>query len=177
MGRTGTLLACHGYEVRPDVVTLAKALGGGFPIGAMLVGVGVAEVLQFGSHGTTFGGNPLAAAVALAVLEHIASPALLQNVQHQSEVLRQGLMDLNARFNLFAEVRGRGLMLGAELKPEYAGRAADILDHAADCGLLLLQAGPSVLRMVPALNIDDAEVADGLQRLDAALDRFCQSGP
>ena len=93
------------------------------------------------------------------------------------QALRDGLESLNAEFSLFSEVRGRGLMLGAVLKPEYAGRAGEILDHAAAHGLLLLQAGPDVLRFVPALNITDAEVADGLVRLRSALSDFAKKTP
>ena len=172
MGRSGHLFACEGYGVRPDVMTLAKALGGGFPIGAMLVGERAAETLQFGAHGTTFGGNPLAASVALVALQRLSSDELLANVRTQSQALRAGLHVLNTEFDLFSEIRGRGLMLGAVLKPAFAGRAGDILDHAAAHGLLLLQAGPDVLRFVPALNIGDADIAEGLARLRAALRAF-----
>jgi len=147
-------------------------LGGGFPVGAMLAGPKVAEVMQFGAHGTTFGGNPLAAAVARVALRKLGSEEIAANVLRQSQALRDGLDSLNAEFGLFAEVRGRGLMLGAVLKPEFAGRAGEILDHAAAHGLLMLQAGPDVLRFVPALNITDAEVADGLARLRLALMNF-----
>jgi len=169
MGRTGSLFAHWQDEVEPDIVTLAKALGGGFPIGAMLAGPKVAEVLGFGSHGTTFGGNPMGAAVARVALRKLASPEIVANVARQSQALRDGLAALNAGLGLFREVRGRGLMLGAVLASEHAGRAGDVLDHAARAGLLLLQAGPDVLRLVPPLNITDAEVADGLDRLGAAL--------
>ncbi|NUO74480.1 MAG: acetylornithine/succinyldiaminopimelate transaminase [Lysobacter sp.] len=172
MGRSGRLFACHGYEVVPDVVTLAKALGSGFPIGAMLVGARAGESMQFGAHGTTFGGNPLAAAVANAALRELSSPALLANVERQSAALRDTLIALDQEFALFSEVRGRGLMLGAQLRPEYAGKAGEILDRCVDHGLLLLQAGPDVLRFVPALNIADADVAEGMARLRAALVAF-----
>ncbi len=172
MGRTGELFACHGYGVVPDVVTLAKALGSGFPIGAMLVGPRAAEAMQFGSHGTTFGGNPLAAAVALAALRELSSPALRANVERQATAIREGLAVLDAEFSLFAEIRGRGLMIGAQLRSGNAGKAADILDRCIEHGLLLLQAGPDVLRFVPALNITDADVAEGLARLRAALVDF-----
>ncbi|WP_411833969.1 acetylornithine transaminase [Pseudoxanthomonas mexicana] len=172
MGRTGTLFAHWQDGVVPDIVTLAKALGGGFPIGALLAGPKVAEAMQFGAHGTTFGGNPLAAAVARVALRKLASPQIAANVSRQSQALREGLLAIGAGFGLFAQVRGRGLMLGAVLKPAFAGRAGEILDHAAAHGLLLLQAGPDVLRFVPALNIIDAEVAEGLKRLKAALADF-----
>jgi acetylornithine/N-succinyldiaminopimelate aminotransferase len=172
MGRTGHLFAWHGYGVRPDVVTLAKALGGGFPIGAMLVGAKAGETLQFGAHGTTFGGNPLAAAVANAALRELTSPALRANVERQSQALRDGLASIDAELGLFAEIRGRGLMLGAQLREAHAGRAGDILDRCVEHGLLMLQAGPDVLRFVPALNIGDADIADGLARLRIALREF-----
>ncbi len=172
MGRSGALFAHWDDGVVPDVVTLAKALGGGFPIGALLAGPKVAEVMQFGAHGTTFGGNPLAAAVARVALRTLASDAIAANVARQAAAIRAGLASIDARLHLFSEVRGRGLMIGAVLAPAFAGRAGEILDHAAARGLLLLQAGPDVLRFVPALNIDDAEVADGMARLDRALSAF-----
>ncbi|MDH5822931.1 acetylornithine transaminase [Luteimonas sp. RD2P54] len=169
MGRTGGLFAHWQDGVTPDIVTLAKALGGGFPIGAMLAGPEVAEVMGFGDHGTTFGGNPLAAAVARVALRKLGSAEIQANVARQGAALRAGLAALDDQLGLFTEVRGRGLMLGAVLAPDVAGRAAEILDHAAAEGLLLLQAGPDVLRFVPPLNIGDADIADGLQRLGAAL--------
>ena len=172
MGRTGPLFAHQGDGVVPDIVTLAKALGGGMPIGAMLAGPKVAEAMQFGAHGTTFGGNPLAAAVARVVLRRLQSPEIVANVAKQSQALRDGLDALNRELGLFAEVRGRGLMLGAVLAPAYAGRAGEILDRAAAEGLLMLQAGPDVLRFVPALNLADDELTEGLARLTRALRAF-----
>lgn len=172
MGRTGTLFAYVQDGVKPDIVTLAKALGCGFPIGAMLAGPKVAQVMQFGAHGTTFGGNPLAAAVARVALRKLSSPELRSNVERQSQALRDGLARINASLQLFDEVRGRGLMLGAVLNEANKGKAGAILDHAAAHGLLLLQAGPDVLRFVPALNIGDDDLAEGLTRLDAALRSF-----
>ena len=177
MGRTGTLFA-HWHDegefdqIRPDIVTLAKALGGGFPIGAMLAGPKVAEVMQFGSHGTTFGGNPLAAAVARVALRKLSSPEIIANVARQSAALRAGLATINDELKMFSDVRGRGLMLGAVLADAHRGKAGAILDHAAGEGLLLLQAGPDVLRFVPALNIRDEDVAEGLRRLSLALRAF-----
>jgi acetylornithine/N-succinyldiaminopimelate aminotransferase len=174
MGRTGTLFAHTHDHVTPDIVTLAKALGAGFPIGAMLVGPKVADVMQFGAHGTTFGGNPMAAAVARVALAKIASPAVMLNVERQANDLRTGLNKLNHEFHLFSEIRGRGLMIGAVLDARYAGRAGEILDLAAAHGLLILQAGPDVLRIVPPLTITDEETAEGLERLHASLAAFVQ---
>jgi acetylornithine/N-succinyldiaminopimelate aminotransferase len=172
MGRTGQLFAAHAYDVTPDVVTLAKALGSGFPIGAMLVGEKAAEVMQFGAHGTTFGGNPLAAAVARAALRELSSQALLDNVARQAQAVRDGLTAIDSEFGVFSEVRGRGLMIGAQLRDAHAGKAGEILDRCIEHGLLTLQAGPDVLRFVPALNIGDADVAEGLARLRAAIADF-----
>ncbi|WP_374383427.1 acetylornithine transaminase [Thermomonas sp.] len=169
MGRTGTLFAHWQDAVVPDIVTLAKALGGGFPIGAMLAGPRVAQAMQFGAHGTTFGGNPLAASVARVALHKLGSEAIAGNVARQAAALRDGIAAIDRDLGLFAEVRGRGLMLGAVLAPAHAGKAGAILDLAAAHGLLLLQAGPDVLRFVPALNITDDEVAEGLRRLRDAL--------
>jgi acetylornithine/N-succinyldiaminopimelate aminotransferase len=169
MGRTGTLFAHWQDDVVPDIVTLAKALGGGFPVGAMLAGPKVAGAMGYGAHGTTFGGNPLAAAVARVALRKLASPQIAANVARQSRALREGLAAIGEEYGVFAEVRGRGLMLGAVLGPEFAGRAGEILDLAAHEGLLVLQAGPDVLRLVPALNITDADVAEGLARLRGAV--------
>ena len=172
MGRTGTLFAHAHDHVQPDIVTLAKALGCGFPIGAMLAGPKVAEVMQYGAHGTTFGGNPMAAAVARVALRKLASAEVLVNVERQANDLRAGLAHIDHELHLFDEVRGRGLMIGAVLGQAHKGKAGEILDHAAAHGLLLLQAGPDVLRFVPPLTISDEETAEGLQRLHAALAAF-----
>jgi acetylornithine/N-succinyldiaminopimelate aminotransferase len=172
MGRTGTLFAHTQDEVTPDIVTLAKALGCGFPIGAMLAGPKVAEVMQFGAHGTTFGGNPMAAAVARVALRKLSSPEIQANVDNQAQVLRDKLAAFNSELNIFSEVRGRGLMIGAVLADAYKGKAGDILNYAAAHGLLVLQAGPDVLRFVPPLNIGEEDMAEGVKRLGDALRAF-----
>jgi acetylornithine/N-succinyldiaminopimelate aminotransferase len=172
MGRTGTLFAHVQDEVTPDIVTLAKALGCGFPIGAMLAGPKVAQVMQFGAHGTTFGGNPMAAAVARVALRKLSSPELLANVQRQSARLQAALTAIGTELGVFSEIRGRGLMLGAVLAQAHLGKAGEILDLAAAHGLLVLQAGPDVLRFVPPLNIGDEDLAEGLSRLRSALQAF-----
>ncbi|MDQ7991028.1 MAG: aminotransferase class III-fold pyridoxal phosphate-dependent enzyme, partial [Candidatus Dactylopiibacterium sp.] len=130
------------------------------------------ESMQFGAHGTTFGGNPLAAAVARAALREISSPQVLANVERQSLAIRDALVALDTELGLFSEIRGCGLMLGAQLRDTHAGKAGLILDLCVEQGLLLLQAGPDVLRFVPALNISDEDVAEGLKRLRAALTAF-----
>jgi acetylornithine/N-succinyldiaminopimelate aminotransferase len=171
MGRTGKLFAHQWEGIVPDVLTLAKALGCGMPVGATLARAEVAEAMGFGAHGTTFGGNPLACAVARVALRRLSAPDLLANVVRQSEALRAGLAAIDAEWGVFSEVRGKGLMLGAVLGPDNAGRAGEVLDHAAETGLLLLQAGPDVLRFVPPLNLADEDVAEGLARLRVALAR------
>jgi acetylornithine/N-succinyldiaminopimelate aminotransferase len=134
----------------------------------------VAEVMQYGAHGTTFGGNPMAAAVARVALCKLGSTDVLANVARQADALRAGLTSINDELHLFDEVRGRGLMIGAALAVTCKGKAGEILDHAAAHGLLLLQAGPDVLRFVPPLTISDEELAEGLQRLRTALRAFAQ---
>ncbi len=172
MGRTGTLFAHAQDDVVPDAVTLAKALGAGFPIGALLVGAGAAEVLQHGAHGTTFGGNPLAAAVARVALRRLSDPALLAAVGRRGAELREGLQRIGRDTGAFVHVRGRGLMLGAVLAEAHRGRAGALVDHALAAGLLVLQAGPDVLRLVPPLVLDDADAAAGLARLRVAIDAW-----
>ena len=170
MGRTGKLFS-HFAEpgVKPDIVTLAKALGGGIPIGAMLMGEKVEHTFQFGNHGSTFGGNPLACAVARVVLKKLQSPELIKNVQARSKQLVGALKDINKKHKLFTEVRGRGLMIGAELIPELHGKAGEIGDLARAYGVLVLQAGPNVLRFLPALIISEKEMKEGLARLERAI--------
>jgi acetylornithine/N-succinyldiaminopimelate aminotransferase len=174
MGRTGSLFAHCQDSVIPDIVTLAKALGGGLPIGAMLVGPKAAETFQFGSHGSTFGGNPVMAAVALAALTKLSNPHLLASVGEKGEALKAALNRLNDRLGMFKEVRGRGLMIGAELLPPYAGNSNAINDLARQHGVLVLVAGPNVLRFVPPLTITAEEMQEGLARFEKALAEYKQ---
>jgi len=172
MGRTGTLFAHTQDGVVPDIVTLAKALGGGLPIGAMLVGDKAADTFQFGSHGSTFGGNPVMAAVAHAALKKINTPQLLQGVVSKGNWLREELAVMNTALDLFSDIRGRGLMIGAELVPAYAGQANAISDIARQHGVLMLVAGPNVLRFLPPLNITNEELKQASLRLRNALEQF-----
>ncbi|MFT4046437.1 MAG: acetylornithine/succinyldiaminopimelate transaminase [Solimonas sp.] len=168
-GHTGTLYAYEQLGVTPDVMTTAKGLGGGFPIGAMLTTTDIAQALPFGTHGSTFGGNPLACAVAGAVLDEITGPAIAANVRVRSQQIRDGLADLGRRHGFFGTPRGSGLLLGAPVVEAWKGRAREIMAAALKQGLWLLVAGPDTLRFAPALNISEGEVAEGLQRLDRAL--------
>ena len=170
LARTGRLFAYQWAEgLIPDVVTLAKALGGGLPIGAMLVGERVAGTLQLGSHGSTFGGNPVAAAVARVVLRRLGSAEIRANVERQGERLRTGLKALHNDVGIIAEVRGKGLMLGAVLRADWAGRAGELGEMCRRHGVLVLQAGADVLRFLPPLNITDTELDDGMDRFEAAM--------
>lgn len=173
MGRAGKLFSYFAEPgVKPDVVTLAKALGGGIPIGAMLVGERAEDTFQFGSHGSTFGGNPLACAVARVVLEKLQTKELQDNIKARGKQLVSALGVLNKQYGLFTEVRGRGLMIGAELKPQWHGKAGDITEVARKHGVLVLQAGPNVLRFLPPLVITEKEMTEGLKRLKKALADF-----
>lgn len=176
MGRTGHLFSHFAEQgVIPDVVTLAKGLGGGFPIGAMLVGPKAAETLQFGSHGSTFGGNPMATAVARAVLGKLQSKALIKNVEARGNELRNALAALNKKYGIFKEIRGRGLMIGAELKDSLKGKAGDITEAVRQYGLLILQAGPDVMRIMPPLTVTGKEMKEGIVRLNRAMESYLKS--
>lgn len=172
VGRTGTLYAYMQYGVVPDILSTAKALGGGFPIGAILTTNALAHAFHPGSHGTTYGGNPLATAVAGKVFSIINTPAVLDGVQVRHQWFMQTLNTLNQVYPVFEEFRGLGLLLGCQLKPEYAGQAKTIANLAAEEGLLTLIAGPDVVRFAPALIIDEADVQKGLARFGKALARF-----
>jgi succinylornithine aminotransferase len=174
VGRTGSLYAYMQYGVTPDLLTSAKALGGGFPIGALLTTNRCAAALSVGSHGTTYGGNPLASAVADTCLSIINTPEVLAGVTERHQWFRQGLEQINEQYRIFSDIRGRGLLIGCALAPDYAGKAKTLTNYAADAGLLALIAGPDVLRFAPSLIISPAEVTEGLQRLATAVARLVQ---
>lgn len=175
IGRTGSLFAFEQDGIVPDIVTLAKALGGGMPIGATLVGEKVAETFQLGAHGSTFGGNPVMSAVALAALQKINQPALLKSVHEKGNLVRKHLSEINSEMGMFADIRGRGLMIGAELKAEYAGKSAEVSELSRKSGVLVLVAGPNVVRFVPPLTITEEELVEGMARFRQALIQFKQS--
>ncbi|PXX82120.1 aspartate aminotransferase family protein [Rivihabitans pingtungensis] len=172
VGRTGALYAYQQYGVTPDILTSAKGLGGGFPIGAMLTTSEIAQHFSVGTHGTTYGGNPLACAVAEAVIDTVNTAEVQANVTARAAQLRAGLEALNAELGLFAEVRGMGLLLGAVLNDHYAGRAGEVVAKAAEAGVIVLQAGPNVVRFAPSLVIGEGEVSEALGRLGSALQAF-----
>ncbi|EJG1715847.1 aspartate aminotransferase family protein [Vibrio parahaemolyticus] len=168
-GRTGHFYAYQGLGITPDILSTAKSLGGGFPIGAMLTTVKLAEHLKVGTHGSTYGGNPLACAVAEAVVNEVTKPEVLAGVLEREALFRAGLEKINAKYNLFSEVRGKGLLLGAALNEEWQGRARDVLVAAGKQGLLVLVAGANVVRFTPSLVITQQEIEEGLAKLDKAI--------
>ncbi len=166
IGRTGSMFAFEQANIRPDILTLAKGLGGGVPIGAMLATARVASSFGPGSHGSTFGGNPLCCRAALTVLGVIEQQQLLSHVRQCGERLQEGLRKIQAEAPLVAEVRGQGLLQGVAL---HEPCAADVIHAARGEGLLILSAGPAVIRLIPALNISHAEIDEALRRLARAL--------
>ncbi|EMI4394037.1 aspartate aminotransferase family protein [Vibrio parahaemolyticus] len=169
-GRTGHFYAYQGLGITPDILSTAKSLGGGFPIGAMLTTAKLAEHLKVGTHGSTYGGNPLACAVAEAVVNEVTKPEVLAGVLEREALFRAGLEKINAKYNLFSEVRGKGLLLGAALNEEWQGRARDVLVAAGKQGLLVLVAGANVVRFTPSLVITQQEIEEGLAKLDKAIE-------
>lgn len=170
-GRTGMLYAYQTYGVEPDLLTSAKGLGGGFPIGAMLAKEAWAQAFQPGTHGTTFGGNPLAATVAEQVLSLLDEP-LLQGVRERHDEMMRRLAELNARYGVFSALRGKGLLIGAELAEPWRGKAKALTNLAAEEGLIALIAGPDVLRFAPALDISHRDLDEAFARLARAVARF-----
>lgn len=170
MGRTGDLFAYMGYGVTPDILTSAKALGNGYPVGAMLTTEKVASTFAPGAHGTTYGGNPLASTVALAVLKTINTPEFLARVKQASDYL-VGKLDAirNDYPEIISHVRGKGLMLGMVLADAWRGKAKDIAKAAEADGLMVLIAGPDVIRLLPALVVSDAQIDEASNRLRKAL--------
>ncbi len=157
------------FELKPDILTMAKALGGGLPLGAMLCSEKVAQSFKPGDHGTTFGGNPIVTAVASASLRKINSPELMQQVNRKGTLIRNKIGLLNNELNMFENIRGRGLMLGAVLSKAWKGHALRIVNACQQYGVLVLTAGPDVIRLLPPLNISEEELEIGLNRLGKAL--------
>ncbi|WP_404364986.1 aspartate aminotransferase family protein [Marinobacter sp.] len=173
VGRTGHLYAYEMYGVVPDILSTAKSLGGGFPIGAMLTTAEVAASLGVGTHGSTYGGNPLGCAVAQKVLDTVSQPEILKGVKARSDRLRAGMMDIGQRYGVFSEVRGFGLLLGAVLTESWQGRAKELLNAGIEEGVMVLIAGPNVIRLAPSLIIPESDVDEALLRFDRAVKKLC----
>jgi acetylornithine/N-succinyldiaminopimelate aminotransferase len=165
MGRTGTLFAHQRDGIRPDIVTLAKALGGGVPIGAMLTTEAIGRALDTGAHGSTFGGNPLACASGVAVVQALLQDGILENCQTMGRRFRERLEALRAELPIIRDVRGRGLILGIEL--DRPGRP--VVAAALDRGLVINCTADKVIRLLPPLTISAAEADEGLDILEDLL--------
>ncbi|HGN9373470.1 TPA: aspartate aminotransferase family protein [Citrobacter pasteurii] len=176
VGRTGELYAYMHYGVTPDLLTTAKALGGGFPIGALLTTERCSSVMTVGTHGTTYGGNPLATAVAGKLLDIVNTPEVLNGVKQRHDWFVARINAINERFGLFSEIRGLGLLIGCVLNAEFAGKAKQISQEAANAGVMVLIAGGNVVRFAPALNVSQEEVATGLDRFALACERIKAGG-
>lgn len=172
MGHTGRLFAYEHYGIVPDILSSAKALGCGFPIGAMLATEKIAAAFQPGTHGSTFGGNPMACAVGSRAFDIINAPETLNHVREQGQKLQTALRSLGEQTGVFKQVRGMGLLLGCVLDEAYRGRASEITAAALKHGVMILVAGADVLRFAPSLLLNDEDMAEGLRRLEHALTEF-----
>ncbi|MFZ2319732.1 MAG: aspartate aminotransferase family protein [Pseudomonas sp.] len=175
MGRSGELFAYMHYGVTPDILSSAKSLGGGFPIGAMLTTNELAKHLAVGTHGTTYGGNPLACAVGEAVIDIVNTPEVLAGVKAKSARFKAKLEQIGQQYGVFSEVRGLGLLLGCVLSDAWKGKAKAVLDAAAGEGLLVLQASPDVVRFAPSLVVEDSDIDEGLARFERAVVKLTQA--
>ncbi len=169
MGRTGDLYAYQGYGVTPDILTTAKGLGGGFPVAATLTTEEIASCFVVGTHGSTFGGNPLATAVAGRVLDIVSRPEFLDAVKAKADEAFTRLRALAADTGAFSDVRGKGLWIGCEIDASTGWGSKELTDRVLEYGAMTLKAGPDVLRLAPALNIEDDELATGLDRVEQAV--------
>ncbi len=174
-GRTGTLYAYMGLDVTPDILTTAKGLGGGIPVAAMLTATKIAQSFGIGSHGSTFGGNPLACAVAAELLDIVDDVDLLTGVQRKHDLFIERLTKINQTYGVFEELRGQGLLLGCALKDTWQGRSKDFVKAALAQGLIVLIAGPNVVRMAPSLIIPDELIEEGLSRFQQGVDTLVRA--
>ncbi|MGB4074437.1 aspartate aminotransferase family protein [Pseudomonas sp.] len=175
MGRSGSLFAYQHYGVTPDILSSAKSLGGGFPIGAMLTTSELAKHLAVGTHGTTYGGNPLACAVGEAVIDTINTPEVLAGVKAKQQRFNSKLEQIGQQYGVFSEVRGLGLLIGCVLSDAWKGKAKAILDAAAVEGVMVLQASPDVVRFAPSLVVEDTDIDEGLARFERAVAKLTQA--
>ena len=169
VGRTGSFYAYEQVGVRPDILTSAKGLAAGVPIGAILTYDRYAAHFKPGTHGSTFGGNPLACAVGSYVVDKVSDPLFLEQVRTNSDYLRQELQRLNDKYHVFQEIRGRGFLIGAELAPEYAGKLSTLQKLCTKHQLLVLTAGSNVLRLTPALIITKRIIDEAMVLLERAI--------
>ncbi|KNF09381.1 acetylornithine aminotransferase ArgD [Gottschalkia purinilytica] len=166
IGRTGKLFAYEIYNIEPDIICLAKGLGGGFPIGAMMAVEKIANVFEPGNHASTFGGNPLACTAGITVLNKLLNEGVLQNVEKQGEYLKKKLLSLKEKVSFIKDVRGYGLMQGIEIEET---SPSDIINKCIEKGLLLVGAGANVIRFVPPLTIKEKEIDEAVEILGEVL--------
>ena len=167
IGRTGTLMAYMGYGVEPDISTLAKGLGGGIPIGATLAKKKISQAFQPGTHGSTFGGNPLACEVAKKVVEIVSSQKVLNGVMKKTITFHEKLSNLSKKYNLFTDIRSAGLWICCDFKKI---KTKDFLEASYKKGLILVQAaGEKTIRIAPSLIINDKEIDEGFKRFEKAI--------
>lgn len=174
VGRTGDLYAYMDLGVTPDILTTAKALGGGFPIGAMITTTEIAKHFKIGTHGSTYGGNPLACAVAEATFDVVNTPEVLQGVKSKAKIIVDALNKINSKYNVFSEIRGKGLLIGAVLNENYTGKAKDFLNAAMEEGVMTLVAGASIIRFAPSLIIPDEDIIEGLAHFGKGVAKIAQ---
>jgi len=170
VGRTGRLYTYQHFDVTPDILSTAKGLGGGFPIGAMLTTKHVADSLSVGTHGSTFGGNPIGCAVAGTLLDIVSAPEFLSAVESKGEEFVVALSEIKQKHEVFTEVRGLGLLIGCELTGPLKDRAGDVVQACAENGVLILQAGGNVIRLAPPLILSQQQVKEGVRKLQIAIE-------
>ena len=169
MGRSGHLFAYMHYGVTPDILSSAKSIGGGFPMAAMLTTEKLAKHLAVGVHGTTYGGNPLACAVGEAVIDVVNTPEVLAGVKAKHELFKARLEKIGQQYGVFSQVRGMGLLIGCVLTDAWKGKAKDFFNAAEQEGVMVLQAGPDVVRFAPSLVVEDSDIEEGLNRFERAV--------
>jgi len=165
LGRTGSMWASNHWETVPDIMCVAKGIAGGVPMGVTLVRPDILSVMKKGEHSSTFGGNPLSCAAGTATIQALTQDGLIENAKKMGQKFRQGLEDLKSKHKIIREVRGKGLMIGVELKFE----VKDILMEGIKNGLLLLYSGRNILRFLPPLVISETDIAKTLKILDELL--------
>jgi|TARA_B100001142_G_scaffold101784_1_gene103906 acetylornithine/N-succinyldiaminopimelate aminotransferase len=166
VGRTGKLFAHEWAEIEPDIMMVAKGIGGGFPLGAVLAKENAASGMTTGTHGSTYGGNPLGCSIGLKVMDIISNPNFLLDVNHKAKNFRAGLSELlNKNTSIFEEVRGKGLMLGLKCKVQNI----DVVNAGYSNKLLTVPAGDNVVRLLPPLTISDKEIKQALEKLDCVM--------
>lgn len=165
IGRTGSMVSYDLFGLKPDIVTLAKGLGAGVPIGAVVVNDKVAKHIGIGDHGSTFGGNPFVAQVANTVLDKMKEEDILANVKARSQELRSGLEELQANYSVIQAIKGKGLLVGVQV----GGKVEELVQACYEHGLLVTQSKGNVLRILPALNVSKNEITEALGKLKQAL--------